>query len=399
MTRLPVMTDFESIDRKLLAINQRFKLAQLGVQIERRGTKLSLRATLPPRPGSNRLRPSQQRLSLGIVATIDGLKKAEQEAKVLALSLMQNGFDWREYENAVAGHRLSTLELSQQIQAFETAFFESPHRTYHRASTSTTWRSAYAPYLRKLEAKALAHPALTLPEHLCQTLDSFESHSRSREIGCIALSAFAEFMKLDIATELKPRFLSKTRAKTIDRTRKTRELPTDEEILDYWEKIPNPAWRSVYGVMAAFGLRNHEVFFCDYSDLAQGTQQVRVLSSTKTGSHDVWAFHPEWVDQFELRSIVLPDVATDLNTTTLQRVGQRVTAQFRRYGVPFSPYDLRHAWAVRTIHMGLSDSVAAKMMGHSVTVHTRTYHRWITHRDQQSAVDVALARRSPIVSP
>ena len=157
--------------------------------------------------------------------------------------------------------------------------------------------------------------------------------------------------------------------------------------------------RSVYGVMAAFGLRNHEVFFCDYSDLAQGTQQVRVLSSTKTGSHDVWAFHPEWVDQLDLRSLVLPDVATDLNTTTLQRVGQRVTAQFRRYGVPFSPYDLRHAWAVRTIHMGLSDSVAAKMMGHSVTVHTRTYHQWITHRDQQSAVDVALARRSSVPLP
>jgi hypothetical protein len=31
-------------------------------------------------------------------------------------------------------------------------------------------------------------------------------------------------------------------------------------------------------------------------------------------------------------------------------------------------------------------------MGHSVAIHTRTYHHWITRRDQQQAVDAALAR-------
>ncbi|MGA1482235.1 MAG: site-specific integrase, partial [Vulcanococcus sp.] len=46
----------------------------------------------------------------------------------------------------------------------------------------------------------------------------------------------------------------------------------------------------------------------------------------------------------------------------------------------------------RTIHIGLPDTVAARMMGHSVAIHTRTYHHWITRRDQQQAVDTALAR-------
>jgi hypothetical protein len=32
------------------------------------------------------------------------------------------------------------------------------------------------------------------------------------------------------------------------------------------------------------------------------------------------------------------------------------------------------------------------MMGHSVAIHNRTYHRWITHRDQQTAVQAALQR-------
>jgi integrase len=107
----------------------------------------------------------------------------------------------------------------------------------------------------------------------------------------------------------------------------------------------------------------------------------------------VWAFYPEWIDEFKLRTIQLPDLETDLAKTTLQRIGQRVTAQFRRYGIPFSPYNLRHAWAVRTIHFGLPDTVAAKMMGHSVAVHTRTYHQWITARDQQQAVNAALSAR------
>ena len=74
-------------------------------------------------------------------------------------------------------------------------------------------------------------------------------------------------------------------------------------------------------------------------------------------------------------------------------LGRRVSEQFRRYNLPITPYDLRHAWAVRTIHIGLPDTVAARMMGHSVAIHTRTYHHWITRRDQQQAVDTALARQ------
>ena len=87
----------------------------------------------------------------------------------------------------------------------------------------------------------------------------------------------------------------------------------------------------------------------------------------------------------------LPAINTDLTTTTLQNVGRRVAEQFRRYNLPLTPYDLRHAWAIRTIHIGLPNTVAAKMMGHSVSIHTKTYHHWITRRDQQQAVDSALS--------
>ena len=124
---------------------------------------------------------------------------------------------------------------------------------------------------------------------------------------------------------------------------------------------------------------------------------IRVLPTSKTGEHQVWPFQPDWVEHFGLEQLggsqpPLPAVATDLRHTTLQQVGRRVAEQFRRYELPITPYDLRHAWAVRTIHIGLPDTVAARMMGHSVAIHTRTYHHWITRRDQQQAVDAALAR-------
>ena len=140
------------------------------------------------------------------------------------------------------------------------------------------------------------------------------------------------------------------------------------------------------------GYATMKCFFCDYSALPAGDAEaaIEVLDTTKTGAHDVWPFPPAWVEEFGLRDGCLPNLETNLQQTTLQRIGQQVTLQFQRYSIPFAPYDLRHAWAVRTILLGVPDTVAARMMGHSVAIHNRTYHRWITRRDQQQAIRTAL---------
>lgn len=385
------MTAANSIDDRIAQLNQRLKTARMGFQIERRGQRLNLRGVLPPRPDSDRLKPHQQRLSLGLPATTAGLKQAEQEVKIIAAQLIQNSFDWRSYRSGLG--RLDQLDLSQQIQEFEDEFFSDPER-HNAASAKTTWNAAYAPYLRKLGTIAQANPSLSLTEAIYATVRSTQVNSRSRQVCCTALDAFAKFLNLDLPKPLKSLWGNYGTSRT-----QSRELPSDDLIVSTWEKIRNPEWRFVYAVMATYGLRNHEVFFCDYSALLQASEAtVRVLSTTKTGEHDVWPFYPEWVEQFNLREVTLPQIQTDLSKTTLQRVGQGVTKQFRRYELPFSPYDLRHAWAVRTIHFGLPDTVAARMMGHSVAVHTRTYHQWITRRDQQQAVEAAL-RRSSLTAP
>ncbi|MGF1535057.1 MAG: site-specific integrase [Elainellaceae cyanobacterium] len=374
------------IDSRLQQINQRLKAAQMGVQLERRGQKLSLRGTFPPRPESSRLQPYQQRLSLGLPATKSGLKQAEQEAKIVAARLLERSFDWRNYQQP-GGKRLHQMSLSEQIEAFRSSFFQQRHT----ASAQTTWRTAYAPYLRKLEAIAQSSTRLTPAEAIYTTLDAIPPNTRSRQVACTALNAFAQFLDLELP-QLDGRWGSYSRSQT-----KLRQLPTDEIILEAYHRIPNSAWQFVYGMMATYGLRNHEVFFCDYSRLLQAQElsqaSVEVLETTKTGQREVWPFHPEWVTQFNLQEVILPNLTIDLAQTTLQRIGQKVTTQLRRYQLPFKPYDLRHAWAIRTIHVGLPDTVAAQMMGHSVSIHTQTYHRWITRRDHQQAVDAALGRR------
>lgn len=390
---MPRRTDFAS---QIAAANRRLKVGQLGLQIEQRGQRLSLRGTFPPKPDSDRLHPYQQRLSLGIPATPAGLKQIEQDAKVIAAQLITREFRWSDYQLTASGTRLSQVSLAEQLEAFEAYFFTQAGRSRQDSSNRSTWEKAYLPYLRQLLTTHRDRPRLTLPEAILATVKATRPNTRSRQLCCTALGAFADFLELSLPISLKDFWGNYGTGKTQART-----LPSDAEILAILDRIPNPHWRFVYGLMATYGLRNHEVFFCDCTAMQAGDREapIRVLATTKTGEHEVWPFHPDWVDRLHLRDGELPPVNTDLSQTTLQRIGQQVSLQFRRYDIPFKPYDLRHAWAVRTIHVGLPDTVAARMMGHSVAIHTRTYHRWISHRDQAAAVRQALAQAGTPRSP
>lgn len=385
-----------ALDSAIAALNTRLKAARLGLQVERRGDRLSLRGTLPPRPDSAKTRPHQQRIPLKLPATPAGLKQVEREAKVIAAQLIERRFSWANYLTQAEETAPEIVPIEERIAQFEAEMLaRSGPGVAALASRKTTWDKAYAPYLKKLLAQAEQQPRQTLAAAIVATLEALPPHSRGRQVACTAFKAFADFQGVVL-----PEDIDKLAGLYGSSKAQRRLLPSDEVIVEWGDRIPNPAWRYVYGVMATYGLRNHEVFFCDYQALRQGDPEGRitVLETTKTGLHDVWPFYPEWVERFDLRRGSPPLINTDLASTTLQRVGQQVAIQFKRYGVPFSPYDLRHAWAVRTIHFGLPDTVAARMMGHSVAIHNRTYHRWITHRDQRQAVQAAL-QRSPWQPP
>jgi integrase len=164
-------------------------------------------------------------------------------------------------------------------------------------------------------------------------------------------------------------------------------LPSDEEIVMTYYGQDDPGWRWVYGMIATFGLRSHEVFYLDIRNLVDGGSMVHVLEG-KTGKRMVWACYPEWIEQFKLRDRILPPITGKSH----EDYTQRVCKFFGRCPGNFTALDLRHCWAVRTLLCGLPVEVAAKQMGHSVAVHEKTYHRWITQDVHQRIYDAVMQR-------
>ncbi len=386
-----------NLDCELQGVNQSLQSKGVSLRIEQRGERLNLRGPLPSKTTTDQGSLKTQRISLCLLATKEGLKEAEQILELILLQIQRNQFKWDDW--SIKKSQSEPIQVNsgaaEAIKSFKHSFFSTPYRRQSPSGSRTTWRASYLPYLNRLKTLADQKKVDIDRSLLNETLTSYKQNSRSRQQCATALGALATHLNIELPEDW--------RAKACGyglHLARFRDLPSDKLILDTWEKIPNPKWKLAYGLMATYGLRNHEVFFCDLSSLTNGGDKViRVLPNTKTGEHQSWPFHPQWVDHFGLNELsigqgALPPVNTNLNSTTLQQVGKRVAEQFRRYNLPITPYDLRHAWAVRTIHIGLPDTVAARMMGHSVAIHTRTYHHWITRRDQQRAVDTALGRQS-----
>ena len=378
------------LNKKIIELNHYFSTQGIKVRIERRGDKLNFRGPLPCRNKQQVIK--SQRISLNLSADQEGLAEAQKLLQLLNLQLEHGQFNWRNWSKETKEVRKETKKsIDDMTENFEVFFFENKVKNRLESSAKTTWNSAYKPYLRRL-IKVSKEKGLNVNKDLFkETLITYKEKSRSRQQCGTALNAFSRYLEIELPDEWK-----KLSSGYGLHNSHFRDLPNEKLIKDIWELIPNYSWKLVYGLMATYGLRNHEVFFSDLSSLNKnGDQIIRVLPNTKTGEHEVWPFHPEWVDFFKLNQLgknpnLLPSINRDLQATTLQKVGRRVTEQFHRYKLPLRPYDLRHAWAIRTIHIGLPDTVAARMMGHSVAIHTKTYHHWINRRDQQKAVDNAL---------
>ncbi|WP_287128011.1 hypothetical protein [Candidatus Cyanaurora vandensis] len=364
---------FDRMDLKIAQCNQRLKLARIGVRVYRKEQRLLLRATFPPRPGSTRTAAYQQWLALGTYASAEGLKHAEALAKTIGGDLARRVFDWTPYLKRQ--QPLPERPLSEQLAAFRDYFLTE------QGYSLSTLQSTYVPYFNQLTRTATAYPHLDLKTLIERTLREVPAQPRGRQLACTAFRQFLLFVGLDASD------LGRYRGSYNQRQQVPRQLPDDATIAQWYQRIPNPHWRLVYGLMATYGLRPHECFSVDLTPLQSGQSVLWVGQETKTGARETWPFYPEWVEQFALVTSTLPTV---LPGTPAKALGKRVNTQFYRYRIPFNPYLLRHAWAVRTIHFGLDSSLVAPMMGHSVQVHTGVYHHWLTRRDQQAAVERAL---------
>ncbi|KAM3092711.1 site-specific integrase [Phormidesmis sp. 146-12] len=354
-----------TIDPKINQANGRLKSANIRVRIERVGSKLYLRASLPPRPDSNRVKPHQQRIPLGINATPSGLKRAEEEARLVATLVDRQQFDWLLY---VKKPHTEAETIADWIQRFEQDYFQRRART---PKSETTWETEYLQVFRQLPSDRSLTSDL-LKSHILSKASDTRARKRA-EMVCTALGKFAG---------LEADFKS-LRGNYSSSSVEPRDLPSDAAIVQHRCLIPSDSWRWVYGVMAAYGLRNHEVFHLDFSRMPILT----IMDATKTGPRRVYPIYPEWVDEWNLANANIPVCTGKTN----RDLGSRVTKAFTRYKIPFTPYDLRHCWAVRSIDF-LPVELAAQQMGHSLSVHSRIYHAWINDEVHERAYRLMMSR-------
>lgn len=360
-------------ENRINQANGRLRGSKIGVRIEAQGNRLYLRATLPSKSGDRP--PHQQRISLGVMANPAGVSYAEKEARKVGILLAENKFTWDNYQQ-----KAKPDMVSDWISLFEQHYFSSRDRN---EKTETTWKGDYLKILLKLpQDKPLT--AELLKDFALNTAPN----TKTRKRACMVLGALAKFAQLPL--ELQGLAGSYSTKKT-----SPREIPEDAAIAEYWGTFTNPAWQWVYGMIATYGLRPHEVFRLNLDAISSGAMVIEVQENTKTGFRRVWPCYPEWFEQFGLSQVILPQVNVNRSNLAVGRAASRYLSD----RLPFKPYDLRHAWAIRTLAFGLDITLAAQQMGHSVQTHSETYHHWISDQVHQRAFEILMLRADRPLPP
>lgn len=356
-------------------VNQRLRDAGIRVTILQRKQWLYLRAVLPPKPGSSKVKPYRQEITrprTGLPANPQGLKAAEKLAVALWGSIIDNTFDWDTWLGKTSREDRPVKEWVSEFREKWLSQGKTSQATWERH-----WQRAF---------DRLPQDEPLTPEALVSTLLSITPGTRERKRTTSYFKRLAEFAELSV--DLSP---YKGDYST-GRSEVPRDLPSDELIAEWWEKIPNLQWRWVYSVIASLGVRPHEAFFLKPTS----DPLIWDVLDGKTGPRQTSALYPEWVEEWDLLNGGPPK----LSYPEFQQYGSQTVHQFARYEIPFVPYDLRHAFAVRCIKFDISASIAARMMGHSVAVHTKTYQRWLSAAEQKAVYQKAITQgpKAPSVS-
>lgn len=366
------------------AVNERLRLARVGVFIEQKGKRLYLRATLPPKPGAKNTKPHQQYISLQIYANPAGLERAEAEARKIGALLACKEFDWVPYLRRTSK---DVVTCKDWVEKFKKYCLSTNLQSDDAVKADLLWRKRY--YNPAL--KWLPENAELTPSALITVAQRSKPNSRSRQVACQVLQQLAKFAEVEV--DLKPYIGNYSPKKAV------RDIPTDGEIVSAIDNFTLPTWRCLYALMATYGLRDHEVFFTDMEWRESGAGErvlVARVRDGKTGAREVYPFYPEWVQRWELWDVKLPRLTARIH----QDYGERISRAFKRAEMPFTPYDLRHAYAIRiSVVFKLPVAVAAAYMGHSPTVHWQTYNRWISQEQHQRVYEEILQNQNRPQAP
>lgn len=370
--------------QRVKEINLRLQMDGFRVSVAARGKNnyLSLVATLPPRAGSKREKPHQQRISLGYSASVPALRQAETQARLLATQVINGSFRWEDWWEP-SGPNHSDRTGKEHITRYKAHVFETRLNTdkYSPDDLEALWR-------RRILDKGIRKLNVDRPislKDLEAVAQSITPNTAQARYVVVELRKFGKFCGLDgVDEKLKP-YQGKYNSSKPTHSRDY--VPTDQEIHDLLLQIINPQWRYVFGMMATFGLRDHEVWYStiEFREKEGAVIPVCRVSQGKTGPRDAYPMPGRWVEEFDLATPNLPNLSV-----SVVRLGEKTARAFRRQcgrlecGLPkWRPYDLRHAYAIRCITSGLADAVSAKWMGHKVNIFREHYSRWINRNTSE----------------
>ena len=354
--------------------NDRLAAARVGLKILQRGERLSLRGTLPPKPGAQSKRPSQQTISLGVMASPAGFEYAEAKALEYGALLAQKRFDWAAIDRPESGGD----SCEAWVESFKASWQRDQSGTDEEIDLKWREQFWYPAFSKLPQSRTLT------ADLLHRTLQRWKDGTRSRQVAAQKLMRLARFASIECDLDTggySPRDVQ-------------RDIPDDDVIVNAIDGIKNDKWQWIAGMMATYGLRDHEAFLCTLETMQFGSESIIVASvpaNTKTGARVAFPIPAEWVERWQLTHVRRPAITAKSNKI----YGDRTSTQFQRMKMPFRPYELRHAWSVRSsLQYGLATAVSAQFMGHDPNTNLGIYQKHISlHQSAQAYVE-AMKRKS-----
>ncbi|GCL39340.1 phage integrase [Sphaerospermopsis reniformis] len=397
-----------NLTQEIQQVNLRLKSAKTRVTIRESNGCLQLRATLPLKPGDADIRKTgkkQYNISLNIPANLEGLKTVEEEAYELGKLIARKTFVWNDKYLGKETRKNDLPTIGELLEKFEIEYFKTHKRT---TKSEHTFFYYYTRIKRYTNADDLA-----IGENFIHAIEKIDKEW-ARYNAVRAISVFCQLFKIEINLT--------NYAKTPETN--SRNIPTDKEIVAGFYKFEEYEnnrgkqvnqdvkdswllWRWVYGMLAVFGLRPREIFINPDVDWWLSYENIdltwKVDKDCKTGEREALPLYKEWIEEFDLRNpqylemLVTAISKKDQNNhAEITALIQRVSWWFRKVGLDFKPYDLRHGWAIRAHILGIPIKAAADNLGHSVQIHTKTYQRWFSLDMRKLAINQALSKRNEV---
>ncbi|MFM7406142.1 MAG: integrase [Cuspidothrix sp.] len=396
---------------ELKAINARLRAARVSVSVRKSGNSLQLRTTLPIKPGDidkNGSGTKQYDISLGIPFNFDGLNTAEEEANELGKLIARKQFQWTDKYLGKTRIKANFKTIGELIADFDKNYFQTRKRTLKSENTFSSYFYIAQKHLPK--DKSAINANFIEAVQTCSSSDSVKNEL----IKVIRVLCKCSGLEIPELSNLKIKAT----------TKRKRDIPTDAEIEKEYLKFENYAikrpskltaredknnwklWRWVYGMLTTYGLRPIEIFVkpdLDWWLSSENTSNTwRVNEECKTGEREALPLYPRWVEEFNLKmdteaiELLKAKIKDKVTSREINSARHGTDRWFRFVGIPFQPYDLRHAWAIRAHLMGIPIKAAADNLGHSVNMHTSIYQKWFSLENRKVAIEEAIKKKSRV---